>query len=142
MQELSRITDLKWKSKYIDCYVVGKCRPFSSPLTIPIYKNYMDYFIDVLIHELIHNLFIQNNRETIKAWQYFDKKYDKETKKTRTHIVLHSIHSYIYLKFFGEKRLKRDMEWISHLPDYRKSWKIVQKEGYKNIISEFVERIR
>lgn len=142
LSELSKITRLKWKSDYIYCYIVGRCRPFSDPLTIPVYKK-LDYFIDVLIHELIHQLFIQdgNLEKAKKAWNYIDRKYKKESRKTKNHILLHAIHSHIYLKFFNEKRLKRDIGTISFLPDYKKSWEIVQKEGYENIIQEFVKRI-
>jgi len=141
LQELSKIAHLKWKSKYIDCYVVGSCRPFSYPLTMPIYEKHPDYFIDVLIHELIHNLFIQNSKETNKAWQYFEKKHKKESQITKYHIVLHAIHSHIYLKFYNEKRLKRDIKFTNRFPDYKKSWQVVQKEGYRNIINKFTERI-
>ncbi|PIQ07481.1 MAG: hypothetical protein COW72_00100 [Candidatus Nealsonbacteria bacterium CG18_big_fil_WC_8_21_14_2_50_37_10] len=142
--ELSKISHLKWESKFIYCYVVGRCRPFSDPLTISVYEKYPDYFIDVLTHELIHNLFIQpgNYQKSKKAWGYFHQKYKKFSRNTRIHIPLQAIHSYIYYKFFNEKRLKRDIKLISFLPDYKKSWQIVQKEGYKNIINEFVKRVK
>ncbi|HUW72101.1 MAG TPA: hypothetical protein VMV66_02875 [Candidatus Humimicrobiaceae bacterium] len=141
LQEISRITDLKWKSKSIDCYVVGRCRPFSYPLTMPIYEKYPDYFIDVLTHELIHNIFIQNEKETEKAWRFFEKKYKKESRITKNHIVLHAIHSHIYSKLYNEKRLKRNIKFTNRFPDYKKSWQIIQKVGYRNIIDEFVKRI-
>ncbi len=140
LSELSKISHLKWKSKFIYCYVVGRCRPFSDPLTVPVYKN-KNYFIDVLTHELIHQLFIQNLRQSKKAWTYVFKKYKKESHTTKIHIPLHAIHSHIYMKFFGEKRLNRDIKLISFLPDYKKSWEIVQREGYQNIIREFIKRI-
>jgi len=142
LQELSKITHLEWKSKIINCYVVGKRRPFSSPLTMPIYEKHPDYFIDVLIHELIHNLFFPNYKKMEKAWKYIERKYKTKSKITKIHIPLHAVHSHIYLKFYSEKRLKRDIEHISRFPEYKKSWDIVQKEGYKNIINEFVKRIK
>ena len=37
LQELSRITHLNWQEESINCYVVGKCKPFSDPLTLHIY---------------------------------------------------------------------------------------------------------
>jgi hypothetical protein len=142
LQELSKITQLKWENRTIDCFVVGRCRPFSYPLTMPFYEKYPDYFVDVLTHELIHNLFIQNEKRTEKAWRYFGEKYKKESIITKNHIVLHAIHSHIYLKFYNEKRLKRDINLIGFLPDYKKAWQIVQKEGYKDIIKEFVKRLK
>jgi hypothetical protein len=142
LTEMTRVTGLKWKSKTILCYVVGRCTPFSEPLTMPVYEN-RNYFIDVLTHELIHQLFTQpgNLRRAKKSWSYIDKKYRNQSRKTRIHILLHAIHSHIYFRIFNEKRLERDIELISHLPDYRKSWQIVQKEGYKNIIREFKRRV-
>ncbi len=140
LTELSRISHIKWKEKSIICYVVGRCRPFSCPLTMPVYEKYPDYFIDVLIHELIHNLFMQDYEKIEKAWKYFQRKYKSESITTRCHIVLHALHSHIYLKFYGKKRLKRDIKALP-IQDYRKSWEIVQKQGYQNIINEFVERI-
>jgi hypothetical protein len=65
LREISKVTSLKWKSKVIHCYVVGKCVPFSDPLTLPIYKE-KDYFIDVLIHELIHQIFLKTWRKQTK----------------------------------------------------------------------------
>lgn len=142
LRELAKVAHLTWKIEKIDCYVVGRCVPFSCPLTMPVYEKYPDYFIDVLIHELIHNLFIQNEEITEKAFQYFHKKYKKQSLHTRIHIPLQAIHSHIYYRFFNENRLKRDIKFINFLPDYKKSWQIVQKEGYQNIINEFTKRIR
>ena len=142
--ELSKASGLRWKSKFIYCYVVGKCIPFSDPLTLPVYDKYPDYFIDTLIHELIHQLFTQqgNIEKSEKAWIYINRKYKKESHETRIHIPLHAIHSHIYLKFFNEKRLNRDIKSISFLPHYKKSWKIVREEGYQYILEEFTKRIK
>lgn len=140
--ELSKITGLKWKSEYIPCYIIGQHHPFSDPLTMPVYKR-QDWFIDTLIHELIHQLFIQNGniQQSKKAWAYIFRKYRKQSHTTAIHIPLHAIHSHIYLKFYGEKRLKRNIRIMNAYLDYRNSWQIVQKEGYQNIIQEFIKRI-
>ncbi len=144
LKELSKISKLKWKSKFIYCYVVGRCIPFSEPLTLPVYDGHPNYFIDTLIHELIHQLFNQNEnmKRSEDAWKYINRKYKKEAHTTRIHIPLDAIHSHIYLKFFGEKRLKRDINLVSFLSDYKKSWEIVQKDGYQKIIQEFTKRIK
>ncbi len=143
LEELSKVSGLKWRSKIIYCYVVGRCIPFSDPLTLSLYDK-LDYFIDVLIHELIHQLFTQrgNMDKSKKAWNYINRKYRKESHTTRIHIPLHAIHSYIYLKFFDKKRLSRDIKRISFLPDYKKSWEIVEREGYEKIIKEFKRRVQ
>jgi len=143
LEELSRITGLKWNSKSIDCYVVGRCIPFSDPLTLPVYDRCPDDFVDTLIHELIHQCFTEdgNAKRLKKVRGYFDRKYKGESRLTRIHIPLHAVHSHIYLKFFDEKRLIRDIQSINS-PDHRKSWDIVRAEGYQNILREFTERIK
>ena len=144
LTELSKISGLKWKEEKIICYVVGYATPFSDPLTMPIYQRNQDYFIDTLIHELIHQLFTQqgNSNKSSKSWKYIFKKYKKESYNTKIHIPLHAIHSCIYLKFFTEKRMQKGIDYISFLPDYKRSWEIVQKEGYKEIINEFNKRLK
>jgi hypothetical protein len=143
LQELARVSKLKWKKKEIICYVVSDCRPFSDPLTLPAYKN-KEYFVDVLTHELIHQLFTQegNHKKAKEAWEYFHKKYKKESFITRIHIPLYAIHSHVYKKLFNEERMERDMHWIKFFPDYKKAWEIVKKEGYKKVLKEFNSRIK
>jgi len=144
LKELSVISGLRWKEKSIVCYVVGKCIPFSDPLTIKVYKEYpLDYFIDVLTHELIHQLFTQSEsiQKSKKAWSYFHRKYKNEKFNTIIHIPVHAMHSHIILKYFGEKRLKREIESLSHLSEYKKAWDVVKNEEYKNIIKEFNKRV-
>ncbi|MBU3964854.1 hypothetical protein KJ695_04240 [Patescibacteria group bacterium] len=140
LSELSKISGLKWKKKSICCYVVGRCRPFSDPLTLGVY-NKADYFVDVLTHELIHQLFVQNENRNEKVWKYFHEKYKSESFNARIHIPVHAIHQHIFLKFFGQKRLKREIKIMSKFPNYKKAWDIVEKEGYENIIKEFKKRV-
>lgn len=141
LMEFSRAMGLKWKEKTITCYVVGRCSPFSAPLTLRVYKS-PDYFVDVLAHELIHQLFVQNENRNENAWKYFHEKYKSESFNTRIHIPVHAIHWHIFLKFFGQKRLKREVKTTSKYPDYKKAWGIVEKERYQNIIKEFKKRIK
>jgi len=141
---LQDITSLKWKSKYIQCYIVGRCIPFSDPLTLSVYDKNLYYFIDTLIHELIHQLFTQdgNFKQSKKAWNYIRRKYKYTSHRTKIHIPLFAIYSYIYIKFYGERRLQMNIKSIIFLTDYKKAWNIVQKEGYQNIIREFTKRIK
>jgi hypothetical protein len=141
LTEISKITRLKWQEKFIDCYVIGRHTPFSQPLTMQIYEKY-DYFIDVLTHELIHNIFIQNEKSLGNCWKYFFEKYKKEPVNTQVHIYLHAFHKHIFLKFYSEKRLNREIKSMSRFPAYKRSWEIVQRDGYQNIINEFVKRIK
>lgn len=144
LNELSKVSHLKWDNKPILCYVVGRCIPFSDPLTLPVMDEYPDYFIDNLLHELIHILLTQkdNLKKSKKAWQYFNRKYKKESYTTKIHVPTHAFHKHIYLKLYNNKRLERDIKLISKLPSYKKSWDIVNKEGYKEVINNFTKRLK
>lgn len=144
LKEIADVTHLSWHTPTITCYVVGRCIPFSDPLTIPVYDQYPDYFIDILTHELIHRLFTdgQNEHKAKEAWKYIHTTYKKEQFNTQIHIPLHAVHKHIYLKYFNESHIQRDQRLIRHLAPYKKSWRIVEKEGYENIIKEFVKRIK
>lgn len=133
LKEISKITGLKWKEQTIVCYVVGNCAVFSDPLTLRVYKN-PDYFIDALIHELIH---YGDSSKTTKVSKYFNQKYRKESSRTIAHILVNAFHWHIFLKFYGEKRLQRWIKFLSVMPFLKRSWEIIQEEGYQNIIDEF-----
>ncbi len=112
---------------------------------MPIYRKQPDYFADVLTHELIHNIFTQNRTKIEKALKKFKQRYPEETQRTIIHILVYAVHSHIYCKFFSKKRINRDVKSVNIYPEYRKSWEIVQAEGYKNIIKElekFVKKLK
>ena len=143
LDEISKVIGLKW-TEDIKCYVVGHARGFSDPLTLGVMKDPND-FIDTLVHELIHQILAAqkgNKKRTSKAWDYIYKKYKDESVSTKNHIPVHAIHNHIYLKFFGKKRLEKDINHCQRFPDYKRSWEIVEKEGYENIIKEFRKRIK
>jgi hypothetical protein len=139
LKELAKIAHLKWSAKYIRAYVVGYATPFSDPLTIPIYPNNFSWFIDVLTHELIHQLFFQkgNDEKTRKAWNYFFKRYSRETERTIIHIPLHAIHAHIYKKYYPKERFEREINIMKRFPDYKRSWDIVMQETPEKILTEW-----
>ena len=91
LEYISKISGLKWKEKKIKCYFISGGRCFSNPLTVRYFKN-KNQFIDVLTHELIHQMQSQNSKNWVKWWQYFSKQYSNESKLTQRHIFLHAIH--------------------------------------------------
>lgn len=137
--ELSNVTGLKWKEDKITCYIVGYSMPFSDPLTVPVFKD-LDYAFDTLTHELVHQLFIQNDEKGKDYWKYINSNYKKLPFNARIHIPVHAIHEHIFIKLFDKRRLNKEIKIMSSYKDYKKAWEIVGKEGYKNIIREFRER--
>jgi hypothetical protein len=142
LEKISEISGLDWKIKNISCYIVGTCRPMSDPLTIK-KCNDITHAVDILTHELIHNLQSQINEKKWEKWQkYIDKKYARESSTTRDHILLNAIHMALYLDYFGADRLMRDM-WNSNVStDYKRSWEIVENEGPDKIVRKFRQLTR
>lgn len=141
------ITGLKWKEKKILVYVIkiSSIMPISDPLTIPIQfqsKNEIfpltqNRFIDIMIHELIHNLFIQNDKEMGDYFGFILEKYKDEDFDTAIHLLVHAIHKKIFLKYFKKERLKEEIKMSSFYPAYERSWEIVNEKGEDNLIEEF-----
>lgn len=143
LAEMQKATGLRWKEKKIQCFVVGRCLPFSYPLTVSIYEEYsIDYTIDVLTHELIHQLFVQNEEEMKKVWEYVFKTYKKEEFNTIIHVPVHAIHHHIFTELLSKKRLEREIDSMEDHPDYKRSWDIVLEEGAENIIKEIRKRAK
>jgi hypothetical protein len=139
LKEISKITGLKWKHKVVRVYLVGNCMPYSDPLTMYPYKN-KTVFMDVLTHELIHQIQSQNS-EIFQKWvKYMKIKYKGEILKTKSHIFLHAVHKELYLNLFNKKRLEMNLK-RSQKKAYKRAWEIVQDEGSENIIAKFNEII-
>jgi len=145
LKYMEDITNLKWKKSEIECYVieVSQFGPISDPLTIPISlfckdqisSLSVDRFIDMLIHELIHNLFVQNEDKIMDNYfNYLIKKYKGVGWNAAIHVPVHAIHKEIFMKFFDNKRLQSEIDACSYYPEYSKAWEIVMKEGSKRII--------
>jgi len=45
------------------------------------------------------------------------------------------------MKFFGEGRLRREIDSVYDLPDYRRAWDIVMEQGAEDIVREIRSRI-
>lgn len=144
--KLEEFSSIKWKNKKINCYVVEKSEhmPISDPLTIPIklivgdeeYELTKERFVDMLVHEIIHNLFIQN--ENLDDYFNFliEDKYKDEDLNTAIHVPVHALHKKLFLEIFGEERMEEEIENCNYHPAYKRSWEIVNSEGEDNILEE------
>jgi len=149
---IEKITGLKLKNEEIPVYIIkiSSLLPISEPLTIPIQLESeegiitlsKERFIDIFIHELIHNFFMQNEEEMGTYFDFILNKYKDEAFDTSIHLLLHAIHKKIFLKYFNEKRLNEEIEMNSYYPAYKRSWEIVNNVGEDNIIKEFKDYIK
>jgi hypothetical protein len=138
---IAKISHLKRKDEQISCYMIGKVRSFSDPLTIRLYKNKND-FIDTLIHELIHQIIIQNREELKEYWKFLRKKFKNDSTVTQNHIVLYAILEELHpLLFKNQKRWKREVKRVSINPDYTKALEILRIEGGEKLKNDLIKRI-
>ena len=139
LKELSKITKLRWHEKDIKVYITVGMIPFSSPLTLNLKSD-----IHTLTHEFIHRILsqLENWPRIEKNWNHLMDKYKKEIPKAggnlRGHIIVHAIHQHILEKFFDKKTLQKVVDTVKH-PDYLRSWEIVKRDGYKEIIRELTK---
>jgi len=140
---MSEVSGLKWQKSIIDCYLVKRSIPFSSPLTIPIYRKDVDKEmniqrqIEIVIHELVHNITGVQNYDKLKKIEY--KKYGKLSVVTRIHILTHAILKLVMLELYGKKQTEEHIRTYDDSPDYVKAWEIVEKEGAKEIIKKCIK---
>ena len=139
--EMEKATGFKWKEKKITCFIVNCGGCFSDPLTVRIMgrggrKMSNEQIIDILTHELIHVFIVSNNiHKKEKPWNGFK----KEAMGTKTHIYVHALHKHLYLKFFGKRRLKKEIskaKWLDSMIQggYSRAWEIVEEYGHENLL--------
>lgn len=144
LDSISTCSNLKWKKSEIDCYVVGKATSFSKPLTMSLNLQKgtvkdLESWVDVLTHELIHNILVQNRWSDFKDLQLFLSSLGEISLKTKNHIPVNAIHYLVYGEVFSKERLDYDIQTAkAFAPDYYKAWEIVLKKGAKNIVNLFV----
>jgi len=147
LKEMSIATGFKWRRKKIECFVVNHSICFSRPLTMKIRGKHekvlpKSLFIDILTHELIHNLFEMNDIWKLNVWKGFE----NESRQVRAHIYVHALHKRLYLKFFGEERLIADIKKASMLdkirPGYSRAWEIVEQYGHENLLRRLREAVK
>jgi hypothetical protein len=107
----------------------------SKPLTVKYRENPEDMLI-TLVHELIHNLFMQEegrSEEFRTKWASYMEKYQDESWDTQKHILLHAIQLVLYRNIFPEN-VGRLINFETDT-DYRRSWDVVSRDTAENIIA-------
>jgi hypothetical protein len=133
-KKLSEISGLAWKEASVACYLVGKHRSFSDPLSITTYEK-EGPFLDTLTHELIHRLVYQNQERLPGFWNWLKQKHPDATQLTLNHVPVFAVQKALYIDVFGENgaELQR-IKPVSIKDDYSLAWEIVDKESYVEII--------
>ena len=134
---ISKASGLKWKKPVIDCYITtAKIYSFSGPLTIAIKKD-MKLQIEILIHELVHNIVVQNMKKV--RGKLMHKKYGRYGMKTKIHVLINAILKQTLLQLISKQRVSKHIKRYNKQPAYKLAWQIVEKQGADNIIKELVK---
>lgn len=135
---LTTITNLSFKRNQIDIHVVsGNPRPFSRPIVLKSRYSPID-FINIVTHELIHCLFVDNEKK-LDGKEF----YKIENKIVSSHVLIYAILKSVYFDILNEpERFERNMQSLSEYDSdsnaaYKEAWNIVNKIGYKEIIKGF-----
>ena len=130
-------------SKDIDCYIVKNLPyiAFSNPLTVKADKNINRTNI-TLVHELIHDLFVQNQEQ---FW-ILEEKFPNESHDFKVHLpvllVQRRVLEALYGKKYTEKVIKNEMK----IEDLNLVWPIANNhykkfKTYKKGIINFIKEI-
>lgn len=124
-----------------DVYVVGRARAESFPIIIG--SRYpAEEFVDILTHEVLHGFFTDHAEEgDLFRIMNEDEKFMYEWRLTKSHILVHALHAYLFLEVLKDPaRLARDVDASSRFPPaYKRAWDIVGEWGYNEVINYFVE---
>lgn len=132
---------LRFYKPVIDVTLAPMFVPKSKPLIIS-FRTEPDQFIDVLTHELLHNLFTDNQyvqhhiyKDLISHWT---KLFGERDRVELVHIPVHAALKAIYIDVLNEPyRLERDINDVSGWPAYKAAWEYVEQNDYKEIIKKF-----
>ncbi|MBW6452143.1 MAG: hypothetical protein K0B02_05455 [DPANN group archaeon] len=133
---MGEVAGLEWQQPIIDCFVVKKTIAFSKPLTIGMGPD-INRKIEVLIHELVHNILSQNIN--LIHFADYSEKYGKLNKIIRLHILVHAVLKDTLLKVYGQEQTNILIKKNYKSPDYLKAWEIVEAEGTRNIIRDCIK---
>jgi len=143
MPAICEVLNLEYKQNIIDVYIVTKQKAFSDPLVIGTQYE-VEHIVDILTHELLHRLISDNTKETHQKFgKEWDKKFPTDERLILNHILVHAVSQYVYIEVLNDPaRLEWDIARCQKNPPYARAWDIVQENGYKKIIEEFVELTR
>jgi hypothetical protein len=141
---MQTLLDLRFRQQIIDVYIAPWFSAFSDPMVIGV-VNLPDVFIDVLSHELLHRLLMDNttvpyDKFLPPEWQKLFGKHHSDV--TLIHIPVHAALKSIYLDTLqAPERLARDIQRSKDngATDYAAAWEYVEQQGYNEIVYKLKE---
>jgi len=118
IKEIEKISNLKFKSN-VDCYIVNDMfyDAISNPFTIRIEKD-LGRIKSILIHELIHILFVQNSQKLIKLIEEVPEKQHSY----KVHFPLLLIHRKVLENLYGKSYFQKQLKYDNELTELKPLW--------------------
>lgn len=141
LNSMTELLGVTFKQNVIDVYIAPWFRAFSDPMVIGV-KYTPNKFVDILTHELLHRLLIDNtSSDQIKdlraSWK--DLFGNDHSFVTLVHIPVHAVHKMIYLEVLNDpSRLKYELSSLqkAEASDYIKAWDYVETHGHEIIVKQ------
>ena len=118
IKEIEKISNLKCKSN-ANCYIVNNMfyDAISNPFTIRIEKDF-GRMKSILIHELIHILFVQNSSKLIKLIE----EVPERQHSYKVHFPLLLIHRKVLEKLYGKSYFQKQLKYDNELTELKPLW--------------------
>jgi hypothetical protein len=138
LNNISNLSGLPWKEETVVCYVVGRGIPMSDPLTMPLYENNTELFIEKLIHELIERLVMHPKNLKLRGdfWEGMFRAMAEDGVKVSYMVPVKAIYHEILKKHFPSATGPEE-SLITRNLDYRRAWEIVNNIGSSSVIERF-----
>lgn len=139
---ISTYSHLNWTSKKVKIYFVSnlKISGFSDPLTIKMIEDYPKVS-ETIIHELLHNIFVQNLSKINPILIELKKLFPEELKTTRTHLLINFLSNKIFEEIFGEKEAKRIKSIIRTYKGLKRSLDLLEDTRIYLSIEKLIEKL-
>lgn len=137
LNKISKLSGLAWKEETIVCYVVGRGVPMSDPLTMPLYEDNTELFIEKLIHELIERLIMHPKNLKLRGdfWEEMFRAMAEDGVKVSYMVPVNAIYQKILASHFPSAGPEESL--ISRNLDYRRAWEIVNNIGSSSVVERF-----
>jgi len=132
----------------LEFYVLGKgITAGSVPLLLPLYKEEKlwsdEWFIDTIIHELIHRFCAsprEEHYETKEYWKYLRETYKELSIITQNHLIVYAVLKKVLPVVFTEEQIK-DIRSYEITPEYKQAIDLVEEKGADFFIQEFKDKV-
>jgi hypothetical protein len=132
---------LKWRVDMTNAYFVSNLNVsgFSDPLTVRMSNDYLK-IAKTLIHELVHNILIQNDSEMKETFARLNQKFPGENIKTKVHIIVNAITEKVFSKIYGLEEAERIKKIEREYKGLRRAYEILDNiEINDNVIKSILD---